>query len=159
MPSKGSSSYAAIEKYSAARVCCIFANARRRRRAAHALELSLRERFFQHMDSFSGTQRDALVAWAEANPRVQRVWVFAVDAPRNDGRDTDLDLAIELSPAVDGDEALSLWVANAEKWHDDLERRIGSSVDLEWFDPEIDEPLDASAKLAYERSAPDPRSH
>jgi predicted nucleotidyltransferase len=125
------------------------------RRAEH----SLRERVFQDMDVFSGKQRAALVAWAEANPRVQRVWVFAGDAPRNESQDTDLDLAIELTPAVDSDETLAVWVANAEKWHDDLERRTGTSIDLEWFDPEIDEPLDASAKLAYERSALDPRAH
>jgi predicted nucleotidyltransferase len=111
------------------------------------------------MDLYSGKERPALVAWAEANPRVRRIWVFGGNAPRNAPRDSDLDLAIELAPAVDGDETLALWVANAEKWHDELERSTGTSVDLDWFDPEIDEPLDPSARLAYERSAPDPHAH
>jgi predicted nucleotidyltransferase len=112
-----------------------------------------------HMDTYSGKERSALVAWAEANPRVRRIWVHGGGTLRDGARDSDLDLAIELAPAVDGDETLALWIANAEKWHDELERSTGTSIDLDWFDPDIDEPLDASAKLAYERSAPDPRSH
>ena len=53
-------------------------------------------------------QRRALVAWAESNPRVRRVWVYGGDSRRNERRDTDLDLAIELAPAVDGDESIAL---------------------------------------------------
>jgi predicted nucleotidyltransferase len=111
------------------------------------------------MDRYEGRERDALVAWAEANPRVRRVWVYGGDAPRNERRDSDLDLAIELAPAVDGDESLARWIANAEKWQDELEQRTGSRIDLEWYDPEMDEPMDASARLAYERGAPDPSMH
>ncbi|HZZ91830.1 MAG TPA: hypothetical protein VFE23_04665 [Usitatibacter sp.] len=111
------------------------------------------------MERYDGSQRDALVAWAEANPRVRRVWVYGGDARRNDGRDTDLDLAIELAPAVDGDESLALWMSHAEQWQDELEVCTGTSIDLDWFDPEIDEPLDGSARLAYESGSPDPRMH
>jgi predicted nucleotidyltransferase len=115
-------------------------------------ELSSIARVLFDMERYSGKQREALVAWAEANPRVRRVWVFGGEAGRNASRDTDLDLAIELAPVVDGDESLALWIASAEKWQDELERSTGSAIDLDWYDPEIDAPLDASAKLAYERA-------
>ena len=111
------------------------------------------------MERYDGGKRDALVQWAQANPRVRRVWVYGGDTPRNEPRDTDLDVAIELAPVVDGDETLALWMANAEKWHDELEQRTGTHVDLEWFDPDTDAPLDASARLAYARAAADPGMH
>jgi hypothetical protein len=111
------------------------------------------------MDRYHGSGHDALVAWAEANPRVRRVWVYGGDSARNGQRDTDLDLAIELAPAVDGDETLALWMAHADQWHEQLEARTGTRVDLAWFDPETDGALDASARLAYERGSPDPEMH
>src|SRR5690348_6549573 len=111
------------------------------------------------MDRYQGREREALVQWAESNPRVRRVWVYGGDAPRNERRDTDLDVAIELAPAVDGDETLALWITNADKWHDELEECTGTTVDLEWFDPETDGALDVSARLAYERGAMDGDVH
>jgi len=111
------------------------------------------------MERYDGGKRDALVRWAEAHPRVRRVWVYGGASPRNETRDTDLDVAIELAPVVDGDETLALWIANAEKWHDELEESTGTRVDLEWFDPDTDTPMDASARLAYERSSPDADLH
>jgi hypothetical protein len=110
------------------------------------------------MDRYRGSGRDALVKWAEGNPRVRRVWVCGGGARRDERRDTGLDLAIELAPAVDGDESIALWIANAEKWQDELEAGTGAHVDLEWFDPDTDAPLD-SARLAYERGAPDAEMH
>jgi predicted nucleotidyltransferase len=111
------------------------------------------------MDRYQGSGREALVKWAEGNPRVRRVWVYGADAQRNERRDTDLDLAIELAPAVDGDESIALWIANAEKWQDELEASTGTHVDLEWFDPDTDAPMGASARLAYERGTPDAEMH
>ena len=111
------------------------------------------------MERIGGSERDALVQWARANPRVRRVWIFGGDSPRNDARDTDLDVAIELAPAVDGDETLALWMAHADRWHAELEERTGAHIDLEWFDPETDAPLDASARLAYESGAPEADAH
>src|SRR3954452_8333315 len=110
------------------------------------------------MDRYDGSGREALVQWAEANPRVRRVWVYGSASRRNEQRDTDLDVAIELAPAVDGDETLALWMANAEKWHDELEARTGISVGLEWFDPDTEAPP-PSARLAYERGSPAPEMH
>jgi len=111
------------------------------------------------MDRYDGGKRDALVRWAEAHPRVRRVWVYGAASPRNETRDTDLDVAIELAPVVDGDETLALWMANAEKWHGELEESTGTRVDLEWFDPDTDTPMDASARLAYESGSPDAELH
>lgn len=107
------------------------------------------------MDRYLGGKRDALVRWAEAHPRVRRVWVFGGASSRDDARGADLDVAIELAPVVDGDETLALWMANAQKWHDELEQSTGTRVDLEWFDPDTGAPMDTTARLAYERGSPD----
>jgi predicted nucleotidyltransferase len=97
--------------------------------------------------------KGALGAWAKANPRVRRVWLFGSDSKRNARGDTDVDIAIEMEPVPDSEETLSYWIAHAEEWQAELEQRIGSNVDLEWFDPDVDAPLGDKAVLVYDRTA------
>jgi hypothetical protein len=85
--------------------------------------------------------RTALIAWAEAVPRIRRVWVTG-----------DRDMAIELEPVPDSEESIQVWIAHAEEWQLQLERCTGSHVDLEWFDPDVDAPLSGKAFLAYDRA-------
>jgi predicted nucleotidyltransferase len=104
------------------------------------------------MDTVVDKFKDALVRWAKANPRVRRVWVFGSDAKRNARADTDIDIAIEMEPVPDSEETLSYWIAHAEEWQTQLEERLGTNVDLEWFDPDVDAPLGDRAVLAYDRT-------
>jgi len=135
--------------------CCIFTNVRCVRLRNFDVPCDI----LSVMERYDGGKRDALVRWAEGHPRVRRVWVYGGGSPRNAARDTDLDVAIELAPVVDGDETLALWMSHAETWHRELEESTGTRVDLEWFDPENDAPMDGSARLAYERASPDPERH
>jgi predicted nucleotidyltransferase len=103
------------------------------------------------MSANQGMETERLAAWAAAHPRIRRVWLFGSDAKRNASADTDLDVAIEMEPVPDSEETIAYWIAHAEEWQSELEQCIGSNVDLEWFDPDVDAPLGGKAILAYDR--------
>jgi predicted nucleotidyltransferase len=96
-------------------------------------------------------EQEQLAAWAAENPRIRRVWLFGRAAKRNARSDTDLDIAIEMEPVPDSEETVAYWIAHAEEWQAELEKRFGTQVDLEWFDPDVDAPLGDKAVLAYDR--------
>jgi predicted nucleotidyltransferase len=103
------------------------------------------------MSTLPGQEKELLAAWAAGYPRIRRVWLFGSDSRRNAAADTDLDVAIEMEPVPDSEETIAFWIAHAEEWQAELEKRVGSSVDLEWFDPDVDAPLGEKAVLAYDR--------
>jgi predicted nucleotidyltransferase len=103
------------------------------------------------MGTLQGNEKEKLAAWAAGIPRIRRVWLFGSDAKRNARENTDLDIAIEMEPVADSEETITVWIAHAEQWQNELESRIGTAVDLEWFDPDVDEPLSEKAILAYDR--------
>jgi hypothetical protein len=104
------------------------------------------------MDATAGTRTDQqLAAWADSNPRIRRVWLFHGGAKRNANSDAVAEIAIEMEPVPDSEETIAVWIAHAEQWQAELERCVGSSVDLEWFDPDVDAPLGDTAILAYDR--------
>jgi predicted nucleotidyltransferase len=103
------------------------------------------------MGTLRGNEKETLASWAAAIPRIRRVWLFGGDAKRNQRANTDLDVAIEMEPVADSEETISVWIAHAEQWQNELESRIGAAVDLEWFDPDVDAPLSEKAILAYDR--------
>jgi predicted nucleotidyltransferase len=96
-------------------------------------------------------EQEQLAAWAASQPRIRRVWLFESDAKRKARSDSDLDIAIEMEPVPDSEETIAFWIAHAEEWQTQLEKRVGSSVDIEWFDPDMDAPLGDKAILAYDR--------
>lgn len=96
-------------------------------------------------------ERARLAAWAAADPRIRRVWLFDSAAKRKAPSDTDLDVAIEMEPVPDSEETIAYWIAHAEEWQAQVEQCVGASVDLEWFDPDVDAPLGDKAILAYDR--------
>lgn len=99
------------------------------------------------MSASAGTDTQKLAAWAAVNPRIRRVWVL----------NSNPDIAIEMEPVADSEETIAYWIAHAEQWQAELEKCVGSSVDLEWFDPDVDAPLGDKAVLAYDRfTAPKP---
>lgn len=106
------------------------------------------------MGANDGKQAQRLAAWAAANPRIRRVWLFG-NAKRNAKSGTDLDVAIEMEPVPDSEETIAFWIAHAEEWQAEVEKCVDSSVDLEWFDPDVDAPLGDKAILAYDRTAHD----
>jgi predicted nucleotidyltransferase len=108
------------------------------------------------MSATHGKETEKLASWAAAHPRIRRVWFFDGSAKRNARSDTDLDIAIEMEPVADSEETIAHWIAHAEEWQTQLEECVGTSVDLEWFDPDVDAPLGDKAILAYDRLGGDP---
>ena len=98
-------------------------------------------------------EQEKLAAWAASHPRIRRVWIFESEAKRRAYSDSDIyiDIAIEMEPVPDSEETIAFWIAHAEEWQAQLEKCLGSSVDLEWFDPDVDAPLGDKAILAYDR--------
>lgn len=106
------------------------------------------------MGTTGSVETEKLAAWAAANPRIRRVWLWGSDTKRGASTGTDVDVAIELEPVADSEETISYWIAHAEEWQAELENCVGSSVDLEWFDPDVDAPLGDKAVLVYDRLDP-----
>lgn len=100
---------------------------------------------------------DSIARWAEATPKVRRVWVFGSRAKGTHQPDSDIDIAVELEPVADSEETITRWIANSALWRSQLQSRIVERVDLEWFDPDGSTPtiaagLNEAKVLIYERA-------
>jgi predicted nucleotidyltransferase len=98
-----------------------------------------------------------MAAWAEARPRVRRVWLFGSRVKGTQRRDSDVDVAVEIEPVADSEESLLVWLNNGERWRGELEQEIGLLVNLEWFDPDGSTPnvqgaLREASVLIYDRA-------
>jgi len=101
---------------------------------------------------------DAIARWAATNPYIRRVWVYGSRAKGTHRPDSDIDIAVELEPVADSEEALTVWMAHAGAWRWQLQSGISPKVDLEWFDPDgttrvVEAGLDEAKVLIYERAA------
>jgi hypothetical protein len=82
----------------------------------------------------------ALAEWAATRPRIRRIW------------DIGGCVALELQPVADSEETLAVWMANAERWREELQTRIDPGIELAWFDPDgATAPLEEAKLLVYER--------
>jgi hypothetical protein len=87
-------------------------------------------------------RRGIAVRWAADTPRVRRLWLL------DDGR-----YGIDIEPVADSEETLTLWIAHAEGWREELAERLGSPCAIEWIDPDRDAPAPEASGLLYERAA------
>ncbi len=102
---------------------------------------------------------DPIVAWAQSTPEIRRVWILGSHASGKSREDSDIDIAVETVPVADSDETLTRWVTKAERWRGDLQAKLPTKVDLQWFDPHggtpmIKEALDDAAILVYDGASP-----
>jgi predicted nucleotidyltransferase len=109
------------------------------------------------MGAFDNDVQDTLTGWAEATPRIRRLWIFGSQAKGTHEPDSDIDIAIEIEPVGDSEETLTLWIVNSENWHAQLQQCISLQVDLEWFDPDGSTPkvhgaLRETGVLVYDRA-------
>lgn len=108
------------------------------------------------MEGIDSRTLEAIAAWAARHDEVRRVWVIGSRAGAAAREGDDLDLALELAPAPDGEETLVRWMTHADAWRSELQARVGPRIDLQWVDPDTasNEVRDAAAQgktLAYER--------
>ena len=100
---------------------------------------------------------DVMLAWAEATPRVRRLWLIGSSAKGVKRSDREVELALEVEPVADSEETIPVWLSNRERWRGELEQRLGQSVDLEWFDPDgstpaVQDALRDASVLVYDRT-------
>lgn len=108
------------------------------------------------MEAIDRSTLDAIAAWASTHDKVRRVWVLGSRAGGTAREGADLDLALELVPAPDGEDTLAQWMTHAEEWRAQLQAGIGPNVDLQWVDPdtasnELRDRAGEGKVLAYER--------
>lgn len=72
----------------------------------------------------------AVAEWAATNPKIKRAWIVG-----------ELEVAVEIQPVGDSEETFALWAAKGEQWRSQLRERIDPTLELEWFDPDRDEPI------------------
>lgn len=109
------------------------------------------------MSAFDNDVRDTLTGWAEATPRIRRLWIFGSRTTDSYEPDSDIDIAAEIEPVGDSEETLALWMVNSETWHAQLQQRVTFEVDLEWFDPDgstskVHGALRETGVLVYDRA-------
>ena len=98
---------------------------------------------------------NSIAQWAAERPEVRRVWLFGNRVKITHNPES-IDIAVELEPVGDSEETLTRWIAYADLWKSQLQNRVDSRVDLQWFDPDGSTPttkaglLDARV-LIYER--------
>lgn len=98
--------------------------------------------------------------WARAKPLVKRVYLFGSRVRGDHGADSDLDIAVELDPAVfqgaDESGGLATWMFESKGWKGELETLIPLNVQLERYHPDqtptVGQGLAQSSKLVYEKA-------
>jgi predicted nucleotidyltransferase len=79
----------------------------------------------------------AVEAWATPRPLVSRVWLFGSRAKGTHRPDSDVDLAIELDPALTRGCAFTSWSFDLEPILAELESAVPAVLDLQLYhDPE-----------------------
>jgi len=110
---------------------------------------------WQPMPGIESSVTDSIAQWAAERPEVRRVWVFGSRVKVTHHPES-IDIAVELEPVGDSEETLTRWIAYADLWKSQLQSRVDSRVDLEWFDPDGSTPTITAERieakvLIYER--------
>jgi uncharacterized protein len=98
--------------------------------------------------------------WARGKPLVKRVYLFGSRIRGDHGPDSDVDIAVELDPAVfrgaDGSGGLATWMFETKEWKEELEKLIPLKVQLERYHPDqtptVGKGLAQSSQLVYEKA-------
>ncbi|QYR52964.1 nucleotidyltransferase family protein [Lysobacter soyae] len=103
-----------------------------------------------------------LKAWASANTRVARLWIFGSRAKGTSRPDSDIDIAIELNLGLNGRSSetsefiFATWAFESNPWKEQLELLTKLPVDLQLYDgqetPTIQCGVNDGGLLVFDRS-------
>ena len=98
-----------------------------------------------------------LVAWASGKPFVRRLWVYGSRAGTSARSDSDLDVALEVDPIGNDEDALTSFVDECSGWEAELQPQLRHRLHLEWYDPlgtnvPVRDGVHESGILIYERT-------
>ena len=86
--------------------------------------------------------------WYALNADIRRLWVYEEgETDPDDARD--IHVIVALTPVCDSDDISPIWLARSAAWQAHLQRLIGRSVHLGWFDG--DSQLMPSERLEHVR--------
>lgn len=96
--------------------------------------------------------------WAVSEPIVEKAYLFGSRVRGNNQCDSDLDVAIELTPRQGDSVPLATWIAEAARLRSSISLCIPLAVDLQWYGGPIETPvihagLAAGSRTVYERFA------
>jgi hypothetical protein len=74
-----------------------------------------------------------LTKWYALNPDITRLWVYEARRPGRDNAE-DMHVVVAIGPVCDSDDIGPIWLARSAGWRRDLQRLIGRTVLLDWFD-------------------------
>jgi hypothetical protein len=76
---------------------------------------------------------ETLSRWYALNPDITRLWVYEARRPDHDDA-RDMHVVVAIGPVCDSDDIGPIWLARYDGWRRDLQRLIGRTVLLDWFD-------------------------
>jgi len=85
----------------------------------------------------SSRMASILSEWYALNPSIRRLWAYeAGEADPDDRRD--IHVVAALAPVCDSDDTSPIWLAKCADWQRQLQKLIGRSVHLDWFDADTE---------------------
>ena len=75
--------------------------------------------------------------WYAVNPDVRRMWIYERGASDSRGARA-VHVVVALAPVCDSDDTSPIWLARSARWQRELQRLIGRTVRLDWFDADTD---------------------
>jgi uncharacterized protein len=78
---------------------------------------------------------EALHSWSESKPFVRRTWIYGSRTNGTAKPESDLDVAIEISPVGNDEDAHTSWVSEAARWRAELQPLLPDhALHLQWYD-------------------------
>ena len=101
-----------------------------------------------------------LATWARGKLLVKRVYLFGSRVRGDHGPNSDIDIAVELDPAVfqgvDESGGLVTWMCETKGWKEELQKLIPLKIQLERYHPDqtrtVGKGLAQSSQLVYEKA-------
>ena len=94
-----------------------------------------------------------IIAWANSQLTVKRIWVYGSRLRGTQKPESDLDICIEIDPIATDEETQIVWMDEKEGWRAELARLTPYKIHLEMYGtPHVDEYIECCSMLIYERT-------
>lgn len=99
--------------------------------------------------------KKVLREWARNNPCIRRMYIFGSRAMGDERGDSDLDVAVEISPLPDDSNASATWMFENETWVNELQPLLKYKLHLVLLEPNnkknVHKGVEQADQLIYEK--------